>query len=103
MLLRHGKLETALIGRGLEGFQRRVEVELQPSGIAELDAVSVEDSRAALLWNCAAQRRPGGSFCHRPVARPQNWTQPRLSGGHPGHDAQQNEATERQIQTVPTR
>src|SRR5215831_6709210 len=39
MLLRHGKLETALIGRGLEGFQRRVEVELQPSGIAELDLV----------------------------------------------------------------
>jgi recombination protein RecA len=27
------------MGRGLEGFQRRVEVELQPSGIAELDAV----------------------------------------------------------------
>jgi recombination protein RecA len=34
-----GRLETGLIGRGLEGFQRRVEVELQPSGIAELDAV----------------------------------------------------------------
>src|SRR5215467_6379954 len=37
--LKQRKLETALIGRGLEGFQRRVEVELQPSGIAELDAV----------------------------------------------------------------
>src|SRR5262252_185918 len=37
--LKQGKLETALIGRGLEGFQRRVEVELQPSGVAELDAV----------------------------------------------------------------
>src|SRR5262250_1673839 len=37
--LKQGKLETALIGRGLEGFQRRVAVELLPSGIAELDAV----------------------------------------------------------------
>ena len=37
--LKQGKLDTALIGRGLEGFQRRVEVELQPSGVAELDAV----------------------------------------------------------------
>src|SRR5215472_2056864 len=36
--LKHGRYE-ALIGRGLEGFQRRVEVELQPSGITELDAV----------------------------------------------------------------
>src|SRR5262245_17016438 len=36
--LKQGKLETGLIGRGLEGFQARVEVELQPSGIAELDA-----------------------------------------------------------------
>ena len=38
-LLKRGTLETALVGRGLEGFQRRVEVELQPSGITELDAV----------------------------------------------------------------
>ncbi len=37
--LKQGKLETAFIGRGLEGFQRRVEAELQPSGIKELDAV----------------------------------------------------------------
>jgi recombination protein RecA len=37
--LKQGRLETALIGRGLEGFQRRVEVELQPSGVTELDAV----------------------------------------------------------------
>src|SRR5215831_11515794 len=36
---KQGRLETPLVGRGLEGFQRRVEVELQPSGIAELDAV----------------------------------------------------------------
>src|SRR5215470_10669821 len=36
--LKHGRYE-ALVGRGLEGFQRRVEVELQPSGVAELDAV----------------------------------------------------------------
>src|SRR5947209_20555036 len=38
-LLKQGRLETALVGRGLEGFQRRVEVELQPSGVTELDAV----------------------------------------------------------------
>src|SRR5467141_222696 len=37
--LKQGKLDTALIGRGLEGFQRRSTVELQPSGITELDAV----------------------------------------------------------------
>jgi hypothetical protein len=37
--LKQWKLETALVGRGLEGFQQRVEVELQPSGVAELDAV----------------------------------------------------------------
>ena len=34
-----GKLDTGLIGRGLEGFQHRVEVELQPSGVGELDEV----------------------------------------------------------------
>src|SRR5712664_4541756 len=33
------KLDTGLIGRGLEGFQNRAPVELQPSGITELDAV----------------------------------------------------------------
>src|SRR5438067_574671 len=38
-LLKQGRLETVLVGRGLEGFQHRVEVELQTSGIAELDAV----------------------------------------------------------------
>ena len=38
-LLKQGRFETALVGRGLEGFQRRVEVELQPSGVTELDAV----------------------------------------------------------------
>src|SRR5258706_16458355 len=37
--LKQWKLETALVGRGLEGFQQRVEVELQPSGVMELDAV----------------------------------------------------------------
>ena len=36
--LKQGRYE-ALIGRGLEGFQRRSVVELQPSGVAELDAV----------------------------------------------------------------
>jgi hypothetical protein len=34
-----GKLDTGLIGRGLEGFQNRASVELQPSGVMELDAV----------------------------------------------------------------
>ncbi len=34
-----GKLDTSLIGRGLEGFQNRAAVELQPSGVTELDAV----------------------------------------------------------------
>src|SRR5256884_5822449 len=38
-LRKQGRLETALVGRGLEGFQQRVEVELQPSGVMELDAV----------------------------------------------------------------
>src|ERR1700739_473708 len=37
--LKQWKLGTALVGRGLEGFQQRVEVELQPSGVMELDAV----------------------------------------------------------------
>src|SRR5437660_12058422 len=37
--LKQAKLDSGLIGRGLEGFQHRVEVELQPSGITELDAV----------------------------------------------------------------
>src|SRR6201981_2979382 len=38
-LLKQGRLDSGLVGRGLEGFQHRVEVELQPSGITELDAV----------------------------------------------------------------
>jgi recombination protein RecA len=36
---KQGKLDTGLIGRGLEGFPNRVAVELQPSGVTELDAV----------------------------------------------------------------
>src|SRR3989475_6315808 len=36
---KQGKLDTGLIGRGLEGFQNRASVELQPSGVTELDAV----------------------------------------------------------------
>jgi recombination protein RecA len=36
--LKKGRIETGLIGRGLEGFQHRSAVELQPSGIGELDA-----------------------------------------------------------------
>src|ERR1700687_4937893 len=38
-VLKQGRLETALVGRGLQGFQRRVEVEHQPSGLGELDSV----------------------------------------------------------------
>ncbi len=38
-LLKQGRLETALIGRGLDGFQHSAEVELQRSGITELDAL----------------------------------------------------------------
>src|SRR5438270_649106 len=34
-----GKLDTGLIGRGLEGFQNRAVVELHPSGVTQLDAV----------------------------------------------------------------
>ena len=34
-----GKLNTGLIGRGLEGFQTSAAVELQPSGVKQLDAV----------------------------------------------------------------
>src|ERR1700740_1101246 len=37
--LKQRKFGTGLVGRGLEGFQQRRDVELQPSGIAELDAV----------------------------------------------------------------
>src|SRR5260370_21705380 len=36
---KQGKTDTGLIGRGLEGFQSRAAVELQPSGVTELDAV----------------------------------------------------------------
>src|SRR5258707_15609218 len=36
---KQGKLDTGLIGRGLEGFQNRASVEFQPSGVTELDAV----------------------------------------------------------------
>jgi recombination protein RecA len=39
LLRKPGKLDTGLIGRGLEGFQTRAAVELQPSGVTELDAV----------------------------------------------------------------
>jgi recombination protein RecA len=37
--LKQGKFDAGLIGRGLEGFQNRAAVELQPSGVRELDAV----------------------------------------------------------------
>ena len=37
--LKQGRIETGRIGRGLEGFQNRLPVELQPSGVSELDEV----------------------------------------------------------------
>jgi len=37
--LKQGKLDAGAIGRGLEGFQIRATVGLQPSGVTELDAV----------------------------------------------------------------
>src|SRR6516165_6868974 len=63
--LKQGKLETALIGRGIEGFQRRVEVEVQPSGITELDAVLGGGfPRGALveLWGPASSGRTSLAF-----------------------------------------
>jgi hypothetical protein len=37
--LKQRQIEPGLIGRGLEGFQSRSDVELQPSGVTELDAM----------------------------------------------------------------
>jgi recombination protein RecA len=39
ILIKQWKLEPGLVGRGLEGFQRRSAVEVQPSGVSELDAL----------------------------------------------------------------
>src|SRR5580658_1489042 len=39
IVIKARKFGAALIGRGLEGFQNRAAVELQPSGVRELDAV----------------------------------------------------------------
>src|SRR2546429_8928811 len=64
-LLKQGRLETALVGRGLEGFQQRVEVELQPSGVMELDAVLAGGfPRGALVELCgpASSRRTSLAF-----------------------------------------
>jgi hypothetical protein len=37
--LKQGKFESGLVGRGLEGFQNRAAVEVQSSGVTELDAL----------------------------------------------------------------
>jgi len=37
--LKQGKFESGLVGRGLEGFQNRTAVEVQSSGVTELDAL----------------------------------------------------------------
>ncbi|MGA2098787.1 MAG: ATPase domain-containing protein [Candidatus Acidiferrum sp.] len=39
ILIKERKLEPGLVGRGLEGFQRRSAAELQPSGVTELDSL----------------------------------------------------------------
>src|SRR5580692_6443891 len=39
ILIKQWKMEPGLVGRGLEGFQRRSAVEVQPSGVSELDAL----------------------------------------------------------------
>jgi recombination protein RecA len=39
ILIKERTLEPGLVGRGLEGFQRRSAAELQPSGVSELDAL----------------------------------------------------------------
>ena len=39
ILIKQWKLEPGLVGRGLEGFQRRSAVEVQPSGVSELDTL----------------------------------------------------------------
>jgi recombination protein RecA len=39
ILIKERKLEPGLVGRGLEGFQRRIAAELQPSGVSELDSL----------------------------------------------------------------
>src|SRR5580700_7686993 len=39
ILIKSQKFDAGLIRRGLEGFQNRAAVELQPSGVTELDAV----------------------------------------------------------------
>src|ERR1700731_1595744 len=78
--LKQGKFETGLIGRGLEGFQNRTAVELQPSGVSELDVVlgggfprgslvelcgPASSGRTSLAFSLLAQateRQEGGSF-----------------------------------------
>jgi recombination protein RecA len=39
ILIKRRNLEPGLVGRGLAGFQRRSTVELQPSGVSEVDAL----------------------------------------------------------------
>src|SRR5467141_3142106 len=39
LLKQQRQFETGLVGRGLEGFQNRATVELQPSGVTALDKV----------------------------------------------------------------
>jgi len=45
---KQGKFDTRLIRRGLEGFQNHPAIELQPSGLAELDVVLGGGFRAGL-------------------------------------------------------
>jgi hypothetical protein len=63
--LKQGKVGTGLVGRGLEGFQHRAAVELQPSGIAELDtALGGGFPRGAVVELCgpASSGRTGLAY-----------------------------------------
>jgi hypothetical protein len=72
-----GKLDTGLIGRGLEGFQNRASVEFQASGVTELDAVLGGGFRVGRWLNYAGLPPPGGraslSLCWR---KPRNDRRP---------------------------
>ena len=76
--LKQGKLGTGFIGRGLQGFQSRLTVEVQPSGIAELDALlgggfprgslvelcgPTSSGRTSLAFSLLAQATQGQEAC----------------------------------------
>jgi recombination protein RecA len=73
-----GKRDTVLVGRGLEGFQNRVAVELQPSGVTKLDAAlgggfprgslvelcgPASSGRTSLAFSLLAEATEGQQMC----------------------------------------